>query len=516
MKVDSSPRSLCLFGLLMSLCLFTHFSFAAPSLENAGNTTTYTATPLQFNWFANEQTLTSADEGLRFIAASAKQGLAPEDYHLVQLQQLRLASNPQYRMKFNHLLSQSLLSLIHDLKVGKWLAIEADPDWFIPQETFDAETFLSHAIQSQHLSNHLDLLIPSDTEYQTLVEALARYQSYVEHADWSPIPPTPILKLGVQHPHSALIQSRLAMEDKVLAMTHAVVSDLYDPLMERAVRRFQSRNSLKVDGIIGRNTLRAMNITAAFRVQQLKVNLERRRWLPDTLGDRYIFINLAKYRLQAIDNGQERLSMNIIVGKKKRQTPSFSAQMSHMVFNPYWHVPSKLARLDLLPKQQQDPHYLYQHGIRVFSVASGQKIEQNPYTIDWLSMSNHFALPYIFRQDPGNQNSLGRIKFMFKNPWAIYLHDTPSKLLFKKTQRALSSGCIRVADPINLAKFSLTGHRQQGTVIERIQSERNHGLHLKTPLNIFAVYFTVSVHDNDLLFSPDVYQRDQRMIKNLY
>jgi murein L,D-transpeptidase YcbB/YkuD len=413
-------------------------------------------------------------------------------------------------------LTQSLLSLIHDLKVGKWVPLEADPDWFIPQQTFDAETFLSHAIQSQRLRNHLDLLIPSNIEYQTLVDALVRYQGYVEQGGWSPIPPTPRLKLGNQHPHIALIQARLAIEDNDLAISHAFVSNLYDPLMEQAVRRFQRRHSLKVDGIVGRNTLRAMNVTAGSRLQQLKVNLERRRWLPDTLGNRYIFINLAQYRLQAFDNGQEQLSMNIVVGKKKRQTPSFSAQMSHIVFNPYWNVPSKLARLDLLPKQQQNPHYLYQHGIRVFSVESGQKIEQNPNTIDWQSMSGHLTLPYIFRQDPGTQNSLGLIKFMFKNPWAIYLHDSPNKSLFNKTRRALSSGCIRVADPINLAQFSLAGHRQQGTVIERIQSERNHGLHLKAPLNIFAVYFTVSVHGNDVLFSPDVYQRDQRMIKNLY
>jgi murein L,D-transpeptidase YcbB/YkuD len=516
MKVDLSSRSLCLFGLLMTLCLFPHLNLAAPPLENASHTTSVTPRPLHFNWLANEQTLTLAEEGLSFISACAKQGLAPEDYHLTRLQQLLLTSNPQQHQQFNHLFTQSLLALIHDLKVGKWLAIEADPDWFIPQETFDSETFLSHALQSQHLRNHLDLLIPSDTEYQTLVDALARYQSYVEHGGWSPIPPTPILKLGDQHPHIALIQSRLAMEDKVIAMTHAFVSDLYDPLMEQAVRRFQRRNGLKADGIIGKNTLKTMNITAGSRVKQLKVNLERRRWLPDTLGDRYIFINLANYRLQAFDNDQEHLSMNIIVGKKKRQTPSFSAQMSHMVFNPYWHVPSKLARLDLLPKQQQNPHYLYRHGIRVFSVASGQKTEQNPYTIDWQSMSNHRPLPYIFRQDPGKQNSLGRIKFMFKNPWAIYLHDTPSKSLFNKTQRAFSSGCIRVADPINLAQFSLAGHRQQGSVIERIQSKRNHGLHLKAPLNIFAVYFTVSAHGNDVLFFPDVYQRDQRMIKNLY
>lgn len=516
MKINLAYRSFCLFGLLLTLYGLPLFSQAATPAINSTNTTSAPHAIVNFNWFDNEQTLALAREGLGFIATSTQQGLDAEDYYLTLLQELQFAPEPQDRQQFNQLLTQSLLSLIHDLKVGKWTALEADPDWFIPQKTFDAETFLTHAIQSQRLRNHLDLLIPADAEYQTLVKALARYQSYADKGGWPIIPPTPKLKPGAQHPHIPLIQARIAVEDSVFALSHAVTSDLYDPLMEQAVQRFQTRYGLKVDGVIGRNTLKTMNKPASAYVKQLKVNLERRRWLPDELGDRHIFINLANFRLQAFENGQEQLAMNIIVGKKKRQTPSFSAEMSHMVFNPYWNVPGKLARLDLLPKQQQDPHYFYQHGIRVFSVGLGQKIEQNPYTIDWHMLNRFSPLPYVFRQDPGKHNSLGRIKFMFKNPWAIYLHDSPSKSLFKKTRRAFSSGCIRVADPISLAQFSLAGHQQQGSVVARIQSQRNHGLHLKQPLNIYAVYFTVSVQDNDVLFSPDIYQRDQRMIKNLY
>ena len=513
MVVNSLTRFLYLLPLISMLCLFPLASYASPTKTVETNS----ANVLEFNWLDNPSTLTIAQEGLTFISTISTQGLNPEDYQSTLLsQQFQLATTPLARQQFNRLFTQNLLSLIHDLKVGRQVAIDADPDWFIPQKHFDAKAFLQHALDSQHLQAHLNQLIPTDAEYQTLVKALARYRHYDSQGGWPIIPPTPKLKVGAQHPNIPLIQSRLAFEDSLFAMTHTVTPDLYDPLMEQAVKRFQARYHLKVDGVIGKNTFNALNKSAKSHVQLLEVNLERRRWMPDDLGERYVLINLADFRLRAIEHGQVQLAMNVVVGNKKRQTPSFSAQMSHMVFNPYWHVPRKLARLDLLPKQQQDPNYFYQHGIRVFSVEGGQKIEHNADNINWQSYNKQNPLPYTFRQNPGEYNSLGRIKFMFKNPWAIYLHDSPSKSLFNDTQRALSSGCIRVADPINLAQFSLRDHQQQNSVLERIDSERNHGLQLKTPLNIFAVYFTVSVEDNNVLFSPDVYQRDQRLIKSLY
>lgn len=512
MEVSLLPRFLCYLALMPALCISPLVSYALPTQN--------TAPPIElveFDWFDTPSTLALAQEGLDFIATISAQGLNPENYQFASLsQQFQLASNPQSRQQFNQLLTENLLSLIQDLKVGRQNAIDADPDWYIPQKTFDASLFLNHAIRSQHLKEHLNQLIPTTVEYQTLVQALARYRSYAERGGWPVIPPTPKLVPGTQHPNISLIQARLAIEDRLFAMTHSVTSDFYDPLMERAVKRFQRRYQLHVDGIIGINTLNAMNKPVSTRIQQLEINLERRRWMPDKLGDRYVLINLANFRLRAYENGLERLSMNVVVGTNQRQTPSFSAQMSHLVFNPYWHVPAKLARLDLLPKQQQNPHYFFQQGIRVFRVDVGQKIEQDPYTIDWQSFNKTTPLPYLFRQDPGQDNSLGRIKFMFKNPWAIYLHDSPSKSLFTKPQRAFSSGCIRVADPIHLAEFSLAGQQPPSAIIDRIESQNNQGLMLKTPLNLFTVYFTVSVRDNEILFSPDVYQRDQRLIKNLY
>ncbi|HHA19500.1 MAG TPA: murein L,D-transpeptidase, partial [Methylophaga sp.] len=407
-----------------------------------------------------------------------------------------------------------LLLLIHDISNGRLDANVADPEWFIPQAKINTGDFLQEALLSDHLVSQLNSLIPTRTEYHILTNAIDRYQSYVDRGGWEQIPETPLLRPGDTHQNIPLIQTRLAFEDDYLAVTHAAKSKYFDSLMEQAVRRFQKKHGLKDDGIIGSDTRHAMNVSAQERLRQIQINLERRRWMPNDLGQRYLFINLANYKLSAIENGNRKLDMRVIVGRKTRPTPSFTSQMNHLVFNPYWNVPRKLAKLDLLPKQQADLNYFYLKDIRVFSTENGQKIEHNPYTIDWGSVSKR-NFPYTLRQDPGVHNALGQLKFMFPNQWDIYLHDTSHKELFTESNRSLSSGCIRVEDPIALASFSLVDDNSEQTVLDMIASNENLGLKLTESLPIYAVYFTVWIDDGEVIFSPDVYERDQRMAELL-
>ena len=356
--------------------------------------------------------------------------------------------------------------------------------------------------------------MPSTIEYRNLTKAISRYQSYVDRGGWPRIPETPLLRSGDRHKNIPLLQKRLAFEDEYLAITHAVPSKYFDSLMEQAVRRFQKNHSLKEDGIIGSETQKAMNISAQERLQQIKITLERHRWMPDKLGDRYLMINLANYTLSAVENGTEKLAMRVIVGRKSRPTPSFSSQITNLVYNPYWNVPRKLAKLDLLPKQQANLNYFYLHDIRVFTTKNGKKIEQDPYSIDWNTITRrHF--PYTLRQDPSEHNALGKLKFVLPNQWDVYLHDTPHKALFTEANRSFSSGCIRVEDPIALANFSLTKNNAQHTVLDMIASNKNQGQELTEPLSIYTVYFTVWIDNNEVIFSPDIYHRDQRMAKLL-
>lgn len=461
-------------------------------------------------WLDDKQLSSQAHDALDFIAAATQHGLDPDDYHWTELQKLDPSSNSYSAQQFELLLSDGLLKLIDHLQNGKLHATSADPSWFIEQPKSNNLEFLQHALLQPHLKSELNKLIPDSEEYRLLSQALTRYQRYVDRGGWPEIPNTPLLKPGDSHPNVALIQQRLAFEDDYLALTHSLPSDTYDPLMEQAVKRFQKKYTLKVDGIIGPETRNEMNVPASERLSQIKVALERQRWLPKNLGERYVLINLANYSLKAVKQGQQKLEMPVIVGQTTRQTPSFSSEINRLVFNPYWNVPRKLARLDLLPKQKKDINYFYQHDIRVFSTENGQRIEHDPYSIDWQSISRrHF--PYTLRQDPGDHNALGRLKFMFPNQWDIYLHDTPHKELFNEVKRSFSSGCIRVQDPIALANFTLDNSESDQTVLNTIASNQNRGQKLVKPLKIYVVYITASVIEGELYFFRDVYHRDKQI-----
>jgi len=323
-----------------------------------------------------------------------------------------------------------------------------------------------------------------------------------------------VLRTGDEHKNISAIRDRLSFEDDRINQTRPSKRYYYDKELEQVIKQFQRRHSLIADGIIGPATIREMNVSAADRLQQININLERLRWLPNDLGDRYIMVNLANYRLIAIEDDQVKLDMRVIVGKTKRSTPSFSSQMTHIVLNPKWYVPNKLARMDLLPKQQANPGYFEHYNFRVFNFEDGNKTEINPDSVDWQAMSKQY-FPYSLVQDPGKNNALGQLKFILPNPWKIYLHDTPSKSLFNQSLRNFSSGCIRVEDPLALASFSLSRNSRQQPLLDIISSNENYSAKLEQPLSVYAIYATVWLNGNEVMFSPDSYRRDQRMAKYL-
>tara|TARA_R110002049_G_scaffold117067_4_gene270031 strand:- start:1614 stop:3176 length:1563 start_codon:yes stop_codon:yes gene_type:complete len=465
-------------------------------------------------WLNKQKLTNQAYDAIDFIASASRHGLNAEHYHLSTLRQLDPTVSDETAQYFDVLLTDGLLALIHDLAIGRLKAQEADPDWFIPQAEFDSTDFLQQALLSQYLKAELNTLIPSTREYIKLTEALARYQSYANLGGWPVIPKIRLLRPSETNQNLPIIRTRLAIEDKQFYDTAVKNLEHYDSLTEQAVRRFQKSHGLKEDGIIGSETLAELNISAQDRVEQIKATLERKRWMPNDLGARYVQVNIANYTLSAVEDNTEKLAMRVIVGKKYRQTPSFVSEITQLVVNPYWTVPYKLAVLDLLPKQQADIDYFHLNEIRVFENINGQRVEQEPYLIDWQLLSKK-NFPYTLRQDPGSHNALGVIKFLFPNPWAIYLHDSPHKELFNETKRNLSSGCIRVEDPLGFANFSLADNKAHQNLLDIIDSKENKGLKLAEPLFIYVVYFTVSVDENGVEFSQDSYERDQNIIKKL-
>jgi L,D-transpeptidase YcbB len=289
---------------------------------------------------------------------------------------------------------------------------------------------------------------------------------------------------------------------------------VFDAPLQAAVIRFQRRHGLETDGAVGPITLAELDRPVAERIRQIERNLERWRWLPHDLGSRYILVDIAGFELRVFEDEHMVMDMQVIVGRDYRQTPVFNDQIRYLVLSPYWNVPASLAVKDILPLARSDPRYLQEHGFKVLAGGWGADARVVDATmVDWENISES-NFPYRFRQDPGPYNSLGRVKFMFPNEFDVYLHDTPSVGLFARTSRDISSGCIRLERPLDLAEYLLDG--ASGWTRERILSGMNSGkernITLPTPVPVHMIYLTVWTEpDGTAYFRPDVYGRDARL-----
>ena len=473
--------------------------------------------PAQLHWLEGNQLNALGEIAVQWLQNADQHGMKSRDYQLPRLlRQLNNISQHNARQT-DELLTATFLRLTEELAVGRIRPAVADPDWHITGDAFDGVAFLNELLSQNTgpgaVNKAIKALLPQTPDYAFLQHTLADYQQIAKQGGWPAIGDMPLLKPGEQHAELANIRQRLAAEFTDLAV-HANPVDIYDNHLVEAVKQFQQRYSLKVDGIIGNATHKAMSEPVSQRITQLRTSLERLRWLPDDPGERYLMVNLAGYQLTAIENETVALNMRVIIGRNYRQTPSFSSNMSHIVFNPYWNVPNKIARLDILPKQQADPDYLVSQQFQVFEKIDDQRVERSIDEINWQQLSSSY-FPYILRQQPGPLNALGTMKFMFPNPWSIYLHDTPQKELFAQSQRNFSSGCIRVADPLALAEFSLNQPDSRTLIDSVLASRQNTGKVLNTPLPVYAVYQTAWSENGEIRFADDHYGRDARMAKFL-
>ena len=338
---------------------------------------------------------------------------------------------------------------------------------------------------------------------QTTEQAVERYATIVARGGWPQIPSVNLLQLGDRHAGVIPLRARLAASGDI--DPNAASTDVYDSYVVGAVRRFQARHGITVDGIIRPETLTALNVPAPVRLAQLKVNVTRLRALGANLSPRYVVANIPAARIEAIENGVAVSRHTAVAGKPDRPSPEINSKIVQINFNPYWTVPPSIVQKDLIPKMQDQPDYLTKNHIRIFD--SRQK-ELEPSQINWYSSD---ATHYSFKQDPGSLNSLGSIRINFPSAYGVYMHDTPLKNLFGEDFRFHSSGCMRVQNVRQLVAWVLQETR--GWSLEEIdrviKSGERKDAQVAKPVPLHWVYITAwSGGDGVVQFREDIYGKD--------
>jgi murein L,D-transpeptidase YcbB/YkuD len=339
---------------------------------------------------------------------------------------------------------------------------------------------------------------------------LARYREIQSQGGYPVVPPGPTLREGDSGPRVQAIRARLTASGDLEA---AEDGTRYDSALKDAVIAFQKRHLLDADGIVGTRSIEAMNIPVEMRVDQIRLSLERMRWVTEERASTLVVVNIAQYRTNFFKDGELAWSTRAMVGKNYRKTPVFRGDIAYMEFNPTWTIPPGILRNDTLPAIKKNPNYLAEKNIEVID-NKGRVID--PSTVDWNQYSR--SVPYTLRQTPGPHNALGTVKFIFPNKHFVFLHDTPHRELFDRPERAFSSGCIRVEDPLKLAELLLDDPAKynRSTLQSVIDSRETQRIHLKPKIPVVIVYLTAGLgEDGEIVFMHDVYNRDQRVLDAL-
>ena len=444
-------------------------------------------------------------------------GLIPQDYDAVGIQAKTGVSDMKGLADLEIRLSKALISYGHDLSAGRVQPNKVDRELYIYPEGPGPLELLNGAALAPDLASYLSDLAPQMDNYHRLKTKLAEYRLMQAAGGWVQVPEGETLKPGMSDPRVPVLRKRLIQSGHLDAQTASKIApeltELYDDVLSAAVKQFQYQNGLTQDGVLGPNSMKTLNIPLSERIKTMELNMERRRWMEDDLGEKYIFVNLADFWLKVVDGPKTIHTAHVVVGKTYHRTPVFSQNMRYIVLNPYWNVPRSIAVNEYLPKLQSDPGVLARQNISVM----GQNGPVDPYSIDWNNVSKR-GFNYRLRQDSGGRNALGRIKFLFPNKHNVYIHDTPSKSLFKRTVRSFSHGCVRVENPVDLAAVLLKDDERwsKKAILDQISSGKRRTISLKTQIPVHITYLTAWVNkDGSVHFRNDIYGRDKRLAKAL-
>lgn len=494
--------------MLLLICAFAH-PVAAVSQTNGG-------------WFEHDKPKPQATEALGILSRADQDGLRTQDYQaqslteqLMHLKSMPSAERTTAQRDFERALTSAMLRYMQDLQRGRVQPRQIHGHFDAPKhQQTDLEAFLKQAIDQNRLSTSIRSLAPTFPLYPALKKALSTYNALAGHPAWKqPLPPLKTNKLDPGNPYegTAQLQARLIALGDMPADAHAP-GPVYQGALVDGIKAFQARHGLEADGVIGRATMEQLQVTPAERAKQIALSMERLRWTPLQHGNKMIVVNIPAFMLHAYQNRPDgsidvQVEMKVIIGKAlNTRTPLFDEDMRMIEFSPYWNIPPSIARQETIPAIKRDPAYFQRQQLE-FVDSQG-----NVYTnVTDARLDAVLAGTMRIRQRPGPHNALGDIKFIFPNNEHIYMHHTPAVQLFHRSRRDFSHGCIRLEEPVALAKFVLADDPawSESRIRAAMDSGKSNTIKLKQPIPVVIAYSTAMVKNGKVFFYPDIYGHDK-------
>lgn len=402
-------------------------------------------------------------------------------------------------------------------RIANLIVNDVSTEWELHRPKVDAIAMAEKAMLGQDMYAMLKKAVPTAYHYKALQKSLAHYLKLQQKGGWKHVSLGKTLKPGMRDRGVYALRERLKVTGDYVGCSDSSEDDSYDRCLVEAVKHFQRRNGLADDGVVGPATLRVLNIPVSRRITILRLNLDRIKWFNPRQPHRHIIINIPFFRLYFEQDGKLIDTMKVITGKPNHPTPIFSDEVEMIVLNPYWNVPKSIIQKEMIPKLLRNPHAMAKENIEVYTGWGKDAHKVDPASVDWSQYRYSKTVPYRFAQVPGYKNALGKVKFLFPNRFSVYMHDTPTKPLFKRPKRAFSHGCVRLEKPRELLKTFASFEKNVDfeKSQEILQGKKNVYLRLKEKVPVDIIYLTAWVdYDGKLQFRDDVYHYDKMQLQS--
>jgi murein L,D-transpeptidase YcbB/YkuD len=401
---------------------------------------------------------------------------------------------------------------ISNLKVN-----DVSTEWVLHRPEVDPVKIVANSAFGVSLKKQLELAVPTAYHYKALQKALVKYLKIREEGGWEPVYLSRKLKPGMRDRGVYSLRERLRATGDYEGCSESEEEERYDRCLQEAVKHFQKRNGLKSDGVVGPVTVKVLNQSVDERITKIRLNLDRIKWLKKRDAKRHVIINIPAFTLYFEEDGKLIQTMRVITGKPNHPTPIFSDTVEYIVLNPYWNIPKSIIQKEMIPKLMRNPNAMARQGIEIHAGWGKDAEKISGGSVNWAQYRYSKTMPFRFAQVPGTKNALGKVKFLFPNKFSVYMHDTPTKHLFKRNKRAFSHGCIRLQKPRELMRtFSTFNDNLDFDDAQKIlKGKKKTYVNLKEKVPIDVVYLTAWVdYDGKLQFRDDVYHYDKMQLKS--